>query len=286
VFVNYRRDDTAGHAGRLETDLARRFGTENIFKDLSSLKGGDLFVQRIQEAIAAASTCIVLIGKRWLGLTNDEGIRRIDLPGDFVRLEIEIALNAGLRVIPVLVQGAAMPAAKDLPASIRALADRQAVELSESRWGFDVARLCDMIAPRWDPKPMILAGTVGAAVIAWIAWRVTGVSLPGQYRCTSDSMEFRNCRITESSGRLQLVFDGPGHGVDNLADTYSGDVSPRHCGFTTVVTNDFAPNQTDRHVYSQSRLALGCADRGSLSGTWSFADGSQRGFRMIGAHVK
>jgi hypothetical protein len=139
VFVSYRRDDAAYPAGWLVDRLVGRFGAGRVFKDVDSIQPGDDFVEDIMTAVGSCAVLIAIIGVRWLAVTDEGGRRRIDDPEDFVRLEIEAALARNVRVIPVLVDGARMPSAADLPASLQGLARRQALELSPTN--FDTSRL-------------------------------------------------------------------------------------------------------------------------------------------------
>ncbi|MGH3039402.1 MAG: TIR domain-containing protein, partial [Gaiellaceae bacterium] len=141
VFISYRRDDTAYPAGWLFDRLAERFGVEQIFKDVDSIELGDDFVEVLDEAVGSTDVLLALIGDKWLTITGDDGRRRLDDPDDFVRLEIEAALKQKVRVIPILVEGAEMPSADELPSSLTPLARRQALELSSSRFTFDTDRL-------------------------------------------------------------------------------------------------------------------------------------------------
>lgn len=145
IFVSYRREDTAYAAGWLFNRLADHFGREQLFKDVDSIELGDDFVEVLTRAVASTDVLLALIGDRWLSITDDEGKRRLDNPDDFVRLEIEAALARKVRVIPILVEGAAMPAAEDLPPSLAPLARRQALELSPSRFESDTARLLKVL---------------------------------------------------------------------------------------------------------------------------------------------
>jgi len=146
IFLSYRRMDTSGHAGRISDDMARHFGRSVTFRDIESISAGVDFVQALEQAVHAARVCIVLIGDTWLTETSADGARRLDSPEDHVRREIEMALNdTRLKVIPVLVEGANMTDENDLPVSIRRLARLQAVELSESRWDYDMARLAAVL---------------------------------------------------------------------------------------------------------------------------------------------
>ena len=92
---------------------------------------------------------LVVVGRHWLDARDAAGARRLDDPGDFVRLEIELALAARAAVVPVLVEGATMPSAGDLPPSLAAFSRCQAVELSDIRWRQDVDRLTETLQTRF-----------------------------------------------------------------------------------------------------------------------------------------
>ena len=164
IFLSYRRDDTAGHAGRLRDALAARFGPERVFMDLESIRAGDDFVEIVKKAVDSSGVVVVVIGRQWLSASDKKGNRRLDNPQDFVRLEVETALRRGARVIPALVQHAEMPAEDALPEPLAKLARRNAVEISDSRWAFDVDRLGDAIeealarGPAKPPESGALAG--------------------------------------------------------------------------------------------------------------------------------
>jgi hypothetical protein len=81
---------------------------------------------------------LVLIGKRWAGTVDSSGRRRLDDPNDYVRFEIEKALSGDIRVIPIIVEGAAVPRVEELPAGIESLARRNAIEISYHQFDFDV----------------------------------------------------------------------------------------------------------------------------------------------------
>jgi TIR domain len=140
IFISYRREETAGHAGRLYDAMVERFGEASIFVDVELAPGID-FVERIREAIGGCRALIVMIGPRWATLTNGGGPRLGD-PDDFVRLEVETALRRPeVTPIPVLVAGARMPNREDLPPEVRAITRRNALELGDQRWRYDVGRL-------------------------------------------------------------------------------------------------------------------------------------------------
>jgi hypothetical protein len=141
VFISYRREDSAGHAGRLYDRLAQHFGAHQLFMDVDTIEPGVDFVEVIQSAVGACDVLLAIIGKRWLTSADATGKRRLDNPQDFVRLEIEAALDRGIRVVPLLVHGAAMPRADELPDGLSRLARRNAFEVSDHRFRFDTEQL-------------------------------------------------------------------------------------------------------------------------------------------------
>ena len=143
IFVSYRREDAAYPAGWLFDRLVDHFGEGRVFRDVDSIELGDDFVERIMSAVGSCAVLLTVIGARWLTVTGKAGQRRLDDPEDFVRLEIEAAFAHGVRVIPVLVDGAQMPQVTELPASLGNLAHKQALELSSNRFRLDTAHLLE-----------------------------------------------------------------------------------------------------------------------------------------------
>jgi hypothetical protein len=174
VFISYRREDSAGHSGRLYDSLRSHFGADNVFMDLSDIDSGQNFVQVIQSAIRSSDVVVAVIGKEWLTCTSG-GTRRLDMPNDFVRTEVGIALERGIPVIPVLVQGAGMPQASSLPEPLKLLASHDAHDLSDERWTYDVGRLIDATeklagkSARSQRRPIIAAAAAVLVIAAAIA---------------------------------------------------------------------------------------------------------------------
>ena len=158
IFVNYRREDTAGHAGRLYDALSERFGEDHVFMDIDKIHPGEDFTQAVEASVGTCDVLLALIGRHWIDVKDNEGRRRIQKAHDWVRIEIETALaRAETRVIPTLVQGAEMPAPDELPGPLRKLSVRNAVELSDIRWHSDVSHLIEYLeglaGPRATPAP-------------------------------------------------------------------------------------------------------------------------------------
>ncbi len=172
VFISYRRDDAAGYAGRLEEALEKRLGRGSVFRDVLDIPPGEDFVTAIRTRLSGAQGVLVLIGPRWAGGELPEQ-RRIDDDGDFVRLEVAVALTSGARVVPVLLPGAEMPAEADLPEPLKPLARRNALSLSDAHWHADIDRLAAAVGlpGRRSVWPWALGGAVVAAgCVAALCW--------------------------------------------------------------------------------------------------------------------
>lgn len=136
IFINYRRSDTPAHATRLYEWLSDRYGAEQVFRDVDMIEPGLDFSEAIRRAVAESDVLLALIGREWL--VDEQGARRLDNADDYVRMEIEAALDGKTHVIPVLVEGARMPSESELPPSLARLSRIQAAELSDdARWRFD-----------------------------------------------------------------------------------------------------------------------------------------------------
>lgn len=139
--MSYRRADASGHAGRLRDSLAHRLGERNVFHDVTAITPGEDFVVAVDRALDRSDAVIGVIGPEWLTVQTPEGMRRLDEPDDIVRLELRRALERDVPVVPVLVGGAGLPDAGDLPDELGPLVRRQAVQLRDDTWQGDVDRL-------------------------------------------------------------------------------------------------------------------------------------------------
>ena len=147
IFISYRREDAEGQAGRLFDDLVRHFGEDSVFMDVAGIEPGRDFRRVIDEHVASCGMLLAMIGKTWIDATDESGRRRLEDPMDFVRLETASALKRDIPVVPVLVHGARMPRAEQLPKDLAELAFRNGVELTHARWDSDVQVLVKALSP-------------------------------------------------------------------------------------------------------------------------------------------
>lgn len=185
IFISYRRQDSQSAAGRLADHLREHMPAVPIFRDVETIEPGVDFVDAIGRALQSCGVLLAIIGPRWSTMTDAAGRRRLDDANDYARLEISTALQRNdVLVIPVLVEGATMPAANDLPDDLKPLARRNAFELTDKRWEFDVSSLVDALnkalgiipSPKPPPRPVppTPAPAAGGSWKKW-AWGVGAV---------------------------------------------------------------------------------------------------------------
>lgn len=181
VFLSYRRGDVGGHAGRLADALHQRLGPKNVFQDVVAIAPGRDYTAVIDHALDESDAVLVVIGPGWLAAATPRGVPRLFEPDDYVRLETARALQRDVRVVPVLVGGASLPAAADLPEDLQALAQRQAVVLHDETWHQDLDGLVRSL--RGEPvvatkrrRRWQLAAVAGVVVVVglggagWAVW--------------------------------------------------------------------------------------------------------------------
>lgn len=147
IFISYRRSDSADVTGRIYDRLIEQFGKSAIFKDVDSIPPGIDFREHLGKAVAKCKIFLVVIGDQWLEVTDAKGKKRLQDPDDFVRIEVESALNRDIPIIPLLVRGIAMPAEAKLPRSLRKLVYRNGIPIrSDPDFHGDMDRLIDAIS--------------------------------------------------------------------------------------------------------------------------------------------
>jgi hypothetical protein len=177
IFINYRRDDSIGMAGRLHDRLAQTFGRDKLFMDVDHIPAGADFVAHLNNQVAECDVVLAIIGPNWLRAKDKAGQRRLHQPDDFVAIEIAAALARDTLVIPVLVDAARMPKESDLPDTLKPLARRQAVEVRHAHFGHDaealIARMRKALGQeaagpgRWSVP---LVAVVAAILLLLVGW--------------------------------------------------------------------------------------------------------------------
>jgi hypothetical protein len=159
IFLSYRRTDSSGHTELLFDRLGGFYGAASIFRDTHEIRPLDRFREIIQAAISESAILLVVISRQWATTAGADGGPRLSEADDVVRWEIATALSARLPVLPVLVGGATMPSAADLPDDIRDLAGITAHEISDGRWDQDFEELLRIVgraAPAVKPEEPLL----------------------------------------------------------------------------------------------------------------------------------
>jgi len=230
IFISYRREEAVYPAGWLFDRLTEHFGEGSVFKDVNSIKFGDDFAAAIANAVDSCDVLLALIGQRWVTITDEHGHRRLDLPDDFVRREIEAALTKGVRVIPILLDRARMPKTDELPPSLIPLTGRQALSIDPDKFRTDTTQLIAELDKALDEDCSRTGATDGAArnrrrrmgiafgsgvatvAAALVAWHfipqpqsIIDLTEPGIY---DDSVGDDNCYSGREELRASITLDG------------------------------------------------------------------------------
>jgi hypothetical protein len=145
IFISYRREESRWSARSLHDRLCRDFDPKQIFMDIDAIALGEDFVKAIETTVAKCDVLIAVIGNNWLTTKDDDGDRRLDNPEDIVRMEIGVALKREISMIPVLVDGASIPRATDLPEDLKSLVRRNALRITDTSFDGDCQRLAAAI---------------------------------------------------------------------------------------------------------------------------------------------
>jgi formylglycine-generating enzyme required for sulfatase activity len=159
IFISYRRQDSKWQARPIFEAFAREVGRENVFMDVNSIPPGANFRKILKDWVDRCDALLALIGPEWIDARDPQtGQRRLDNPSDFVRIEIGEALGRDIPVVPVLLDGAALPQAHQLPDDLKELCDRQAEFVEYRTFDADVERLIKKLQlggkPQPDPAPV------------------------------------------------------------------------------------------------------------------------------------
>jgi hypothetical protein len=141
IFLNYRRQDSAGHVGRVSDWLNRFFDPWTIFLDVDGLLASQKFDAKIEAALKSTTVFVAIIGPNWVRAFEGR-----DSGTDFVQREIKYALQIkGVLVIPVLVGGAKMPDKTQVPEPVHGLIDLHAIEIHDNDFQGGIARIVQQI---------------------------------------------------------------------------------------------------------------------------------------------
>ncbi len=194
IFISYRRDDTAGDARSVYQRLQRTFGSRQLFMDVDSIQRGRDFHQVLDRHLKQSAIMLAVIGPRWVDARDAEGNRRLEDPDDFIRLEVARALKRDIAVIPLLVGGARMPKAGELPADLRGLTRRQGITITHENFPSDMDALeKDIGALLQRPKlrSLIAVSSTVLALIVLVSAYVLGAFAPSPSQPRSERQASR-----------------------------------------------------------------------------------------------
>lgn len=280
IFISYRRSDCQSQANGLNDGLRHRLPGSRVFMDIDSIPIGADFEEHIRGEIEQCHVALILIGDDWLAPRPGTDIRRIDEANDFVRLEIESSLaTKHLLVIPVLVEGAAMPTPDELPKSIQRLARLNAFELSDQRWSTDIERLTRQLQQLVSPAAPENAPTMSFADVDDAAIRYALSTMPDTFT-TKDLSEHSAVLATHTEvsqlrnyhtimgrylmqNRAVLGLDEPGKPVDDRGSVWTktrrAPTYPATPGHVPSPQRTFTPSQatsTFAHTPEPQRKGL------------------------------
>jgi TIR domain len=222
VFLSYRRGDVGGHAGRLTDALLQRLGAKNVFHDVTAIAPGQDYTVAIDHALDDSDVVLAVIGPGWLTAATPQGAPRLFEADDYVRLELAGALRRNVRVVPVLVGGASLPAAADLPDQLQGLVQRQAVVLHDETWHQDVEGLVRSLrgepaVPTRRSRRWLVAGAVAVVLVAVGAGAWLWLGGPGTGGQAGSGTEIAACAPPTGAGWSQIALNKDPSGEDKVS---------------------------------------------------------------------
>lgn len=224
IFINYRRDDAAGYAGRMYDRLVDRFGKDSIFMDVSAIEAGLDFANVLEDAVQSCDVAVVLIGPNWLKITDASGRRRLDDPDDYVRLEVSIALKRDIRVIPVLVGGAEMPRADELPDDLKSLPRRHALKVDHVSFDADVKNLINHLESALINIEDFPSGE-GHVILEDVNWKKTENQINALLKDVDQEMSLGNWSEAKEKLEKVLKLDAGDHDARSKLETVEKAIS-------------------------------------------------------------
>ncbi|HEV7485748.1 MAG TPA: toll/interleukin-1 receptor domain-containing protein [Thermoanaerobaculia bacterium] len=127
-FISYRVKGGKAYAVRLLDWLVERFGAEAIFLDQESMSGGEHWSDRIKHELERAVAVLVIVDQQW-----SQSFAEPRETQDFLKLELETAIDLKKTIIPLLVGDMRkMPARSEIPSSLYAILDCQCVVVNDT----------------------------------------------------------------------------------------------------------------------------------------------------------
>lgn len=177
IFISYRRDDAGDTAGRIADRLRALPQVDDVFLDVESISYGEDFIDKINHVISECEYCLLLIGPRWHG-PRDDAPARIMEDDDFVRMEARAVIEGNIKVIPILLRDADMPAADMLPSDLGELTRRNAFPLRTSFFAQDIEILFDDMFGKNRAKPgASMASRIGRFLVGGLVGGLIGGAL-------------------------------------------------------------------------------------------------------------
>src|SRR5580704_3808502 len=164
IMISYRRSDSQEIARLIFERLIVRYGKQSVFMDVHEVSGipiGTDFKKYIDDTLQRTDFLIAVVGPQWLrfkGNAVSQFFSRFRNLEDYVRFEVETALDRKIHVIPVLVRGARMPTQSELPPNLRAFATINALKIDA---GEDFNAHINQLIERIDHPPAILGAHRG-----------------------------------------------------------------------------------------------------------------------------
>jgi hypothetical protein len=215
IFLSYRRDDSADVMGRIYDYLTPPLGpfeSENVFKDVDSIPFGVNFKHYLEQQVTQCKVLLAVIGPQWISIVDEDGQRRLDNPRDFVRIEIETALQRGIPVVPLLVMGAKMPEESELPETLRDLVYQNGMSVRrDPDFKGDMGRLTKSIQT-WLKRTQSLASLPVDAVIKT---PVTSAQIEKWLKLMGDRRILPKTRIRAARQLAEVGDPRPGVGVSS-----------------------------------------------------------------------
>lgn len=224
TFISYRRAESSYAVDRVYEHLAREYTPQNVFRDIDTIHVGEDFAHSIERAISACDVVLVVMGPGWAHHVDASGAPRLHDPGDFVRMEVVRGLGGDCTVVPVLIDGARLPAAADLPPDLRPLLTLQTAQLRPVDSARDLHALTARVerarravvaerSPLRSPRVRRWRDVAFAAVAIMFATQVTALVLVGRQWEDTDhhpSPDGRHVLATTFGGAMALWDVGRG----------------------------------------------------------------------------